>query len=140
MSDEIALLVADVFELAGLFRRSGELAAAASGQTQTRWQLLSVISEEALSVSQAARRLGVTRQGVQRVANDLVRAELAEFTPNPDHQTSPLLTLTDAGRTVLEEITERAVLVNNRLAAALGPVTLHATREGIRQLIREMEG
>ncbi len=73
------------------------------------------------------------------MANDLVRAGLAEFTPNPDHRTSPLLTLTDVGHTVLEAINERAVLVNNRLAAALGPVTLHATREGIRQLIGEMK-
>lgn len=91
MSDEIARLVADVFELAGLLRRSGEVVAAREGHTQARWQLLSVVSDRALTVPQAARRLGVTRQGVQRVANDLVVCGLAELRHNPDHRTSPLL-------------------------------------------------
>lgn len=45
MSDEIARLVADVFELAGLLRRSGEVVAAREGHTQARWQLLSVVSD-----------------------------------------------------------------------------------------------
>lgn len=67
MSDEIARLVADVFELAGLLRRSGEVVAAREGHTQARWQLLSVVSDRALTVPQAARRLGVTRQVVAEV-------------------------------------------------------------------------
>lgn len=139
MSDEMALLVADVYELAGLLRRSGEVTAATQGQTQARWQLLSVICEEALTVPQAARRLGITRQGIQRVANDLVEADLAEFQSNPDHRTSPLLALTDNGRDVLEAITERAAVSNSRLAAALGPASLRATHQGIRRLILELK-
>ena len=42
---ELALLVADVFEAAGVLRRYGERTAATAGQTQARWQLLSVVSE-----------------------------------------------------------------------------------------------
>jgi DNA-binding MarR family transcriptional regulator len=140
MPDEMALLVADVYELAGLLRRSGEVTAAAQGQTQARWQLLSVICDGALTVPQAARRLGVTRQGIQRVANDLVGAGLAEFQSNPDHRTSPLLALTGRGRAVLEAITERAAVVNSRLSATLGPSALQATRDGIRRLILELRG
>lgn len=140
MADEMALLIADVFELAGLLRRSGEAVAAGEGQTQARWQLLSVISDQALTVPQAARRLGVTRQGVQRVANDLVAADLAELRPNPDHRTSPLLAPTDSGRRVLRAITERAVVVNDRLADALEPPTLQATRDGIQRLIVALKG
>jgi DNA-binding MarR family transcriptional regulator len=139
MPNEMALLVADVYELAGLLRRSGEVAAAAEGQTQARWQLLSVISDEALTVPQAARRLGVTRQGVQRVANDLTAAGLAEFQSNPDHRTSPLLALTGEGRTVLAAITERAAVVNKRLAATLGPAALKATRDGMQRLILDLK-
>lgn len=138
MPDEMALLVADVYELAGLLRRSGEVAAAAHGQTQSRWQLLSVVCDEALTVPQAARRLGVTRQGVQRVANDVVAAGLAEFQPNPDHLTSPLLTLTRDGREVLDAITARAAAINARLAAVLGPTSLRATRGGVRRLISDL--
>ncbi|WP_030728708.1 MarR family winged helix-turn-helix transcriptional regulator [Streptomyces sp. NRRL S-237] len=117
MPDEMALLVADVFEAAGVLRRSGEAIAATEGQTQARWQLLSVVSEEPLTVARAARRLGIARQGVQRVANDLVREDLAVFRPNPDHRGSPLLALTPHGRRVLDKITRRATEVHRTLAA-----------------------
>ncbi|MFD9379820.1 hypothetical protein ACFWBH_30625, partial [Streptomyces sp. NPDC059999] len=53
-------------------------------------------------------RLGVARQGVQRVANDLVHEDLAAFHTNPDHKGSPLLTLTRNGHRTLEAITTRA--------------------------------
>lgn len=140
MTVGIAPLVADVFELAGLLRRSGEAIAAGEGQTQARWQLLSVVSDQALTVPQAARRLGVTRQGVQRVANDLIAAGLAERRPNLDHRASPLLAPTDNGRCVLRAITERATVVNNRLAEAVEPATLQATRDGMQRLIAALKG
>ncbi|MGW8557309.1 hypothetical protein [Streptomyces tubercidicus] len=41
MAEELALLVADVYEAAGALRRAGETLAAAEGQTQARWQLMS---------------------------------------------------------------------------------------------------
>ena len=134
MADEMALLVADVFELAGLLRRSGEAIAARDGQTQARWQFLSVISDGALTVPQAARRLGVTRQAVQRVANELVRDGLVDLGANPDHQTSPLLTLTEHGSGVLTRISRRAAVENRRLVQAVGAEVVLGTRGGVRIL------
>ena len=63
-ADRLALVVADVFELAGALRRSGDDLAGEVGQTQARWQLLSVLSEGRWTASDAARRLGVTRQAL----------------------------------------------------------------------------
>lgn len=134
MSDEIARLVADVFELAGLLRRSGEVVAAREGHTQARWQLLSVVSDRA---DRAPSRSPpwCYPSGVQRVANDLVVCGLAELRHNPDHRTSPLLVLTENGRRVLQAITERAIVVNNRLADAVDPAALQATRDSLRRMI-----
>lgn len=140
MSDEMALLVADVYELAGLLRRSGEAVAAREGQTQARWQLLSVISENQLTVPQAARRLGVTRQGVQRVANELVDDGLVELHTNPDHRTSPLLSSTDDGRRVLARIGKLAAAENDRLVRAVGVQTMRTTRQGVRRLTAALRG
>ncbi|MDF3289687.1 MarR family winged helix-turn-helix transcriptional regulator [Streptomyces silvisoli] len=134
MSDEMALLVADVFEAAGALRRSGEAIAATMGQTQARWQLLSVLSDGPRTVAQAARRLGIARQGVQRVANDLVGEDLATFQPNPDHRNSPLLELTPDGRHVLREITTRATESHRALAADFPPGEIAATRDLLRRL------
>ncbi len=106
--DEIALLIADLYEAAGAARRLGERLAAAEGQTQARWQALSVFSGPPLTVPQAARRLGVFRQGVQRVVGELERDGLLRSMPNPDHKTSSLVILTDAGRDVLARINRRA--------------------------------
>lgn len=135
MADEMALLVADIFEAAGLLRRSGEATASRTGQTQARWQLLSVLSGTALTVPQAARRLGVARQGVQRLANDLVAEGLLAAAPNPDHRTSSLLAPTGRGREVLDEINRGGAVQNRRLEQALGEATVATTRDCIRRLI-----
>lgn len=138
MADEMALLVADIYEAAGLLRRSGEAIAGAEGQTQARWQLLSVVSDSPRSVAQAARRLGITRQGVQRVANDLVREDLAEFRFNPDHRSSPLLSLTPAGQETLRRITTRAAQFHEMLTAGIPPNDIIAARALLRRLMDQM--
>lgn len=133
--DEMALLVADIFELAGALRRSGEALAATEGQTQARWQLLSAVSADGMTVARAARRLGITRQAVQRVGNDLVAEGLAEYADNPDHRTSPLLILTERGRRTLSAINRRAAADHRVLTDAVGSATIAETRAGVRQLI-----
>ncbi|MEU8828118.1 MarR family winged helix-turn-helix transcriptional regulator [Streptomyces sp. NPDC048636] len=138
MSDEMALLVADVFEAAGLLRRTGEAIAAAEGQTQARWQLLSVVSETPLTVPRAARRLGIARQGVQRVANDLVGEGLAAFEANPDHKGSPLLALTPTGQRTLRKITARATEVHQELIGGIRPDEIGAARDLLRRLIGQV--
>jgi len=138
MVDEMALLVADIYEAAGELRRSGEAIAAAEGQTQARWQVLSVASEEALSVPRAARRLGVARQSVQRIANELVSEGLAEFQSNPDHRSSPLLALTPTGHRTLNAITTRAQSSHQTLAADISLDDIVTARAFLRRLTTEV--
>jgi DNA-binding MarR family transcriptional regulator len=140
MADEMALLVADVYELAGLLRRSGEAIAAREGQSQARWQLLSAISDDALTVPQAGRRLGVTRQAVQRVANELVDDGLVELISNPDHRTSPLLRPTVDGQWVLARINKFAAVENKRLTQALGADVVRTTRQSLRRVTSALKG
>lgn len=134
MADDIALLVADIYEAAGALRKSGEAVAKTEGQTQARWQLLSVISGDATSVPRAARRLGVSRQGVQRIANNLVDDGLAQWRPNPDHRSSPLLTLTDAGRRALVAITDRASAAQRSLTADIEADDIRTARNVLQRL------
>ena len=105
---EMPLLIADLYEAAGAARARGERIAARAGQTQARWQVLSVLSQGDWSVAQAARRLGVARQGVQRLVNELERAGLVRYEPNPRHLRSPLVRLSDDGHAVLAQITGAA--------------------------------
>ncbi|WP_205873433.1 MarR family winged helix-turn-helix transcriptional regulator [Mycobacterium camsae] len=134
MADDIALLVADIYEAAGALRKSGDAVAKTQGQTQARWQLLSVLSGDATSVPRAARRLGVSRQGVQRIANNLVDDGLAQWTSNPDHRSSPLLTLTAAGERALAAITARASAAHREFTADLAAADIQIARNVLQRL------
>ncbi len=132
--DEMALLVADVFDAAGVLRRYGERTADSGGQTQARWQLLSVVSEGDWTVPMAADRLGTSRQAVQRVANELVADGLAAFDDNPRHRRSPFLRLNAEGRRVLGVINREARRRHELLGARLGAPDIAAVRAVLGQL------
>src|SRR5215470_14028883 len=91
------LLIADVYELAGLSRRLSDAEAAGCGATAAQWHVLSAVSEEPATVPAIAARLGLARQGVQRVVDDLLAEGRAASAANPAHRRSRLIGLTDAG-------------------------------------------
>ena len=115
MVRDMELLYSELFEAAGVGRRFGERIAAGQGQSQARWQTMWIIDQQQLSVPQAARRLGISRQSVQRVIDDLLDQAMVEAVPNPDHKTSPLYRLTDQGGDVLRAINADATRAHERL-------------------------
>jgi DNA-binding MarR family transcriptional regulator len=132
----LPLLIADLFEAAGAARRSGEAIAATEGQTQARWQLLSVISEGDWTVAHAARRLGITRQAVQRTTDELLAAGMAVAEANPNHQRSPLIRPTADGRAALARISERAERWHAELAEGLDAEDVETARRVLQALSR----
>jgi len=122
MAVEMEQLYAELFEAAGVGRRFGEALAARQGQTQARWQAMWTIAQEpGLTVPRIARRLGVTRQSVQRVIDDLISDGLAVAVTNPDHRTSPIIELTETGRSILEDINRGADAAHQRILRSFGP-------------------
>ena len=102
------LLVAQVYEVAGLSRRHSDRDAGAEGTTTAQWHVLSAVSDAPATVSQVARRLGLARQSVQRVADDLLARGDVRPVPNPDHVRSPLLEITGTGSALLDRLWERS--------------------------------
>jgi|SRR5688572_3030620 len=137
--DPYALLVARVFQAAGEMRRNGDVIAAQVGQTQARWQLMSVVSEGRWTVPDAARDLGVTRQGVQRIADELVADGLAQYVLNPRHRRSPLVQLTARGRDTLAKITAVARRTNQRMTRMFTAGQLDQTREFLSRVIAALQ-
>lgn len=131
------LLVADVLELAGRSRGTSEQIASSRGQTAARWHVMSVVSDQALNVPSIARRLGLTRQSVQRVVQDLVGEGLVTLEPNPDHARSSLVTLTEQGRHVVDELFQRSEASRRELLdrAGLGLDDLHGAQRVLRTLL-----
>jgi DNA-binding MarR family transcriptional regulator len=108
-------LFSELFEAAAVGRRIGEYTAATQGQSQSRWQVLWTIDLGGLTVPQVARRLGLTRQNIQRVVGELEAEGFVELQVNPDHKTSPLVFLTDSGVEVLGRINDTAQVLHESL-------------------------
>lgn len=125
---EVERLYSELFEAAGAGRRLGEQIAALAGQTQARWQTLWTIGSAQLTVPQIARRLGVSRQHILRLTNELAAEGLIEHLANPDHRTSPLIALTAAGQDVLDAINAQARVSNAAMLDALTPSDVAALR------------
>lgn len=118
--DAYRVLMAQVYELAAVSRRDSESVAGPIGVTVTQWHTMSVLSDgAAATVPQVAARLGVTRQAVQRVADQLVDRGHLEKVANPQHDTSPLLRLTPSGTEVLQQLWARSDEPRARMLAGV---------------------
>jgi DNA-binding MarR family transcriptional regulator len=97
---KLTTLIIETFRLNGALISSGDELVRDIGLTSARWQILGAIGLEGrpLTVAQIARRMGLSRQAVQRVANDLKTAGLTEYQDNPDHKRAVLVALTKRGR------------------------------------------
>ena len=74
--------------------RHGTALAAALGQTQVEWQVIEAVGQSERTVPSIVRRMGMSRQDVQCVADLLKSNGLITYHRNPDHVWSPLLRLT----------------------------------------------
>lgn len=87
------------FRLHGHLIALGDRMVQPFGMTSARWQVMGsiVLSETEMTVPQIARNLSLSRQAVQRVANDLRDAGLISFEENPHHKRAKLVRLTRTG-------------------------------------------
>jgi DNA-binding MarR family transcriptional regulator len=93
-------LILDVFRLNGRLLAAGDRLVADLGLSSARWQVLGAIAlaDHPRPVAWLARDMGLNRQGVQRVVNELKKDGIVEFEPNPHHRRAQLVLLTDRGK------------------------------------------
>ncbi|WP_207485176.1 MarR family winged helix-turn-helix transcriptional regulator [Arenibaculum pallidiluteum] len=114
----ITELILESFRLNGRLLAAGDALVRDLGLTSARWQVLGAIalSPVPLPVSHIARNMGLSRQNVQRIANELEAQGILRFEPNPHHQRAKLVSLTARGRALYDTAAER----QQPWAAALG--------------------
>ncbi|MBO9445962.1 winged helix-turn-helix transcriptional regulator [Ruegeria sp. R14_0] len=71
------------------------------------------------TVPEIAARLEIKRQYVQIMCNETLASGLVEQRPNPRHKRSPILALTDHGRTLIEEIISNELKLMERVGSSL---------------------
>jgi DNA-binding MarR family transcriptional regulator len=139
--DAITDLILETFRLNGRLVATGDALVADLGLTSARWQVLGAIalSPAPLPVAHIARNMGLTRQAVQRLANEMARDGLVRFAANPHHQRAKLVLLTALGRTAFDAAMARQGPWAERLAASVGAAHLAAAAATLRLLRRHLD-
>jgi DNA-binding MarR family transcriptional regulator len=122
--DAFTIFLGQVIGLTRRFTTIGEALAKPAGQTLARWLVLEAIQDKPATVAQVARTLHLARQGVQRLADLLVRDGLAAYEDNPAHRRAKLLRITPQGRTALRAIQIAQVAWADTLGARIGEAEL----------------
>jgi DNA-binding MarR family transcriptional regulator len=123
---------------ARLLEKAQELAVAGD-LTAAWWQVLGGVLDSPRSVAEIGRRMGMARQGVQRVADLLVQRGLAEYRPNPAHRRAKLLACTEAGYWAIRRITVVQHPWADRLGSEVGADDLRHALETMRRLVAALE-
>ena len=111
VSADVALteLILETFRLNGRLLAAGDALVRDLGLTSARWQILGAIalSPVPLPVAHIARNMGLTRQTVQKLVNELQSEGIVRFAPNPHHQRARLVLFTEKGRVAYEAARQR---------------------------------
>ncbi len=92
------------------------------------------------TVAQIGREMGVSRQGVQRIADLLVDRHLAEYRENPAHRRAKLLACTEAGYWAIRRISMVTHPWSDTIAGEIGVDDLRQTLDTMRRLVDLLEG
>ena len=134
----VTALILEVFRLNGRLLVAGDRLVAKLGLTSARWQVLGAIaySDRPQPVAWLARSMGLNRQGVQRIVNELGNEGLVEFRPNPNHRRAHFVVLTKRGKSIFEAAERLQRPWVGRLAQGLSVKDI-ATAKRVAETLRE---
>jgi DNA-binding MarR family transcriptional regulator len=146
MSDERARkllteLILEVFRLNGRLLAAGDRLVGDLGLTSARWQVLGAVAlaEAPMPVAWIARNMGLTRQAVQRIVNELIGEGALALAANPHHRRAKLVVLTDRGKRLYQAIEKRRLPWADALAEGLTPRTIASALATLRTLREGLE-
>ena len=125
-AEAVTQMILETFRLNGRLLTAGDQLVRDLGLSSARWQVLGALADGALPAAQIARKMGLTRQSVQRLVDILAKEQIVEFADNPYHQRAKLVRLTDRGRKLYQEIMLRQVEWANQLAKGLSAPDVRA--------------
>ncbi len=139
--DAVTALILETFRLNGRLLAAGDALTADLGLTSARWQVLGAmaLSPAPLPVAHIARTMGLTRQAVQRLVNELQRDGLVRFEPNPHHRRAKLVVLTDRGTASYDAAMRRQGPWARGLAHGLGTERIEEASATLRAIRRRLE-
>jgi DNA-binding MarR family transcriptional regulator len=132
-------LLLETFRFNGLLLAAGDRLAKPLGLTSSRWQVLGAIEGQSLSVSQIAKKMGLTRQNVQRIADVLDQEDFVHYVPNPAHQRAKLVCLTPKGTRIMRQLGELQAVWANRTASNIAAADIRTAQRTMNKLATRLE-
>jgi DNA-binding MarR family transcriptional regulator len=132
-------LTRSVFAAHSSVLRYGDRANEAFGQSSARWRVMFNISQGIGTVAEIARATDYTRQSTQRLADALVGEGLATYTPDPSDRRRQIITLTDKGSALLDEMEADFDRWSKLLVQTLGKERVIQTIEQLHELRRVLD-
>jgi DNA-binding MarR family transcriptional regulator len=134
-------LILEVFKLNGRLLSSGDQLVASLGLTSARWQVLGAIEMAGAPqpVANIARNMGLTRQAVQRVVNELEVDGFLRFAPNPHHQRARLVVLSKSGAKAFQAAAKRQAPWVNQLAKRIPARNIRTALGVVREVAMRLE-
>lgn len=141
-ANALTSLVIEVFRLNGGLLLAGDALVRGLGLTSARWQVLGAIalSPTPLPVAHIARNMGLTRQAVQRVVDDMREDGLVQLQPNPHHRRAMLVAMTQYGEAAYGQASRLQQGWAQDLALGLSADTIEAASLLLRTLRQRVEG
>ena len=136
-----AEVLLEVCRLNGRLLAEGDRLVQPFGLTGARWKVLGVISfsRQPLTVPQIGRRVGLSRQNVQRLADVMQHEGFIEYQENPDHKRAKLIYLTKKGQQQCAAIMQVHIPWANRCVEGTKRVDLDRALNVIRKLIGQLD-
>ncbi|MFB0617706.1 MarR family winged helix-turn-helix transcriptional regulator [Streptomyces sp. AGS-58] len=99
--------------------------------TTAQASVFAMLDAEGTTVSELARRVGVTRQTAHQAVHGLIGMGLLEQTPDPGSARRRLIRTTPEGRRVHERAQATIRVIETALAERIGPAAARALREAL---------
>ncbi len=117
-----------------LLRAAGKRIGAVTASDGGYWGMLrSLKLQGPQTVPQIARSRPVSRQHIQKLANEMIVEGVIEWVDNPAHRRSKLLRLTSKGEASFQEISERIAQSAERVAEGMDAEELQISVRVLRQ-------
>jgi len=145
-SDIVTKIVLTIFRLNGCLIQAGDELVKSLKLTSAKWQVMGAVAlaGKPLTAPQIAVAMGITRQGVQKQVNAMVKEGLVILQPNSRHKRSPLISLSELGARVYEKVDRIWVDWANQLATGIPDhdllETLHTLEKIRERLVNNTRG
>lgn len=110
-------LVRMIFQLNALLEEKGDSVVSDLPINSSRWRVMEALSEanQSMPAAHIAKDIGLTRQNVNRLIQEMIKDGFLEAKENPYHQRAKLIELTRKGAYLYDEVKRRRDVISHFL-------------------------